>query len=284
MKFMTKYKPVANRHIKKLPLITMSMMLGLTASFIPAGIPSYADDVAGADNVIISDEPAPAVEGTGEVTEISECPVIVVGEEGRVDDADSANAVMSGVIPSDLDASLQVYSEIGKQEGIEELHEEMEKAKEPTLEERYFYALYDTGGKRNDINEHTLQVLVDACNQYNVSPDLMLGIIMTESEGHANAKSKSSTATGFCQILRGTGRSIYEDLMRNPKGSYSHDMAYNPDLNIVMGVVYVAHLKANYNGNTYKAIQCYRGKSNVSGYIANINKYTRQVGLEALDL
>ena len=228
--------------------------------------------------------------GSSEVMETKpEGVTILVGMSSRVGDAESA--VLSTVVPVELGDKLKEFSktveanstEEEETKGESEISDNSESESE-SLEERFFYALYDTEGKRNDLNEHYLNTLVNACNRYNVSPDLMLGIIMTESEGHIRARSKSSTATGFCQILKGTGKSIYENLLGNPKGSYDHSMAYDGDLNIIMGVAYVADLKRIYRGNTYKAIQCYRGKSNISGYLSSINKYVSQVGLNALEL
>lgn len=149
---------------------------------------------------------------------------------------------------------------------------------EPTLSDKYSYALYDTSGNRNDITEDLLQVLETSCNQWGVNPNLMLGIIMTESEGHSYAKNSKSTATGMCQILRGTGKYIYEDLLGNGKGTYNHQLAYDPATNVQMGVAYMGTL-IKQRGSVYKAIQSYRGKTNVSGYVGKINSYMAKAGL-----
>lgn len=153
----------------------------------------------------------------------------------------------------------------------------------PSLMEKYSYALYDTGGRKNDIDENLLQVLEESCNQWGVNPHLMLGVIMTESEGHANAKNSRSTATGLCQILRGTGKYIYEDLMGNGRGTYNHSMAYDPATNIRMGCAYMGTL-IRQRGSVYRAIQTYRGKTNVSGYVGKINRYMGNVGLSVNSL
>lgn len=149
---------------------------------------------------------------------------------------------------------------------------------EPTLSDKYSYALYDTSGNRNDITEDLLQVLETSCNQWGVNPNLMLGIIMTESEGHSYAKNGKSTATGLCQILKGTGKYIYEDLLGNGKGTYTHQLALDPSTNIQMGVAYMGTL-IKQRGSVYKAIQSYRGKTNVSGYVGKINSYMAKAGL-----
>lgn len=200
------------------------------------------------------------------IPEEMETDLKVLTEQERME-----NAIEADVLVIDNASSEPVVTELVH---VEEVVEEAPQ----DLMSKYSYALYDTSGNKNDIDNSVLQTLEQACAQYGVDTNLMLGIIMTESEGHANAKNKSSTATGFCQILRGTGKYIYEDIMGNGKGSYSHSMAYDPHLNVRMGAAYMGTLIRD-RGSVYRAIQSYRGKSNISGYVKNINKYIGQVGL-----
>lgn len=150
------------------------------------------------------------------------------------------------------------------------------------LTEKYSYALYDTGGRRTDLDEYLLNVLEDSCEENGVNPHVMLGIIMTESEGHANAKNKNSSATGLCQFLSSSGKWTYEVLLGNGTGTYTHDMAYNPEINIRMGAAAMGYwLKTK--GNYYNAIQAYRGKNDISGYTSVINSHIGKVGLKVED-
>lgn len=136
----------------------------------------------------------------------------------------------------------------------------------------YFYS----DGERNDMTVELFYLIETECAKYNLDPYVMVGVIMTESRGHIRAHSSSSTATGLCQILRGTGRYVYEDWMGHGSGTYNHNMAYNPELNIKMGVCLLGTM-AQQKG-LYRAIQSYRGKTDISGYCASINKYMGMSG------
>ena len=146
------------------------------------------------------------------------------------------------------------------------------------LSEKYAYTLYDTAGRRNDMNEYLLSVLEESCEMNGVPSHLLAGMLMTESEGHTNARSSKSTATGLCQFLSGTGKYVWEDLMGNGKGTYNHDMAYNPEINIRMGAAYLGYLIRT-KGDIYSAIRTYRGKNDISGYVSVINSHIGKVGL-----
>lgn len=143
------------------------------------------------------------------------------------------------------------------------------------LETKYAPYLYYYG-KRNDLNANLFYVIEKECDKYGLDPYVMLGVIMTESGGNANAKSKQSTATGMCQILSGTGKYIYEDLMGHGKGTYSHSMAYNPELNIRMGIAYLGTL-VRQTGSLHRAIRSYRGLED-RAYYNSINKYMAMSG------
>lgn len=136
------------------------------------------------------------------------------------------------------------------------------------------YTTYD--GRRTDLTAELFYLIEVECAKYGLDPYMFIGLIMTESRGNANAKSRSSTATGLCQILSGTAKGVYEGSMGNPKGSYNHSMAYDPALNIKMGITYLGELKQQYG--LYGAIQRYRGKRDISGYVASINKFMGMSG------
>lgn len=139
------------------------------------------------------------------------------------------------------------------------------------------YSAYTTfGGKKTDFTAELFYLLEVECAKYDLDPYVMIGIIMTESRGNSKAKNPGSTATGMCQLLRGTAKSVYEGALGHPKGSYNHDMAYDPALNIRMGVAYLGGLKQQYG--LYRAIQKYRGKTDISGYVNSINNYMRMSG------
>lgn len=136
----------------------------------------------------------------------------------------------------------------------------------------YFYC----HGERNDMTVDLFYLIETECAKYDLDPYVLVGLIMTESEGHIRAKNSSSTATGLCQILRGTGKFVWEDWLHHGAGSYDHSMAYNPEVNIKIGACLLGSM-AQEKG-LYRAIQSYRGKSDISGYCASINKYMGMSG------
>lgn len=159
----------------------------------------------------------------------------------------------------------------------EERQKQLEQEHQQELLDRYSFALYDTSGNRNDITPELLEYIEETCNENGIEPELMLSIVMTESEGHANAHSKKSTATGLCQLLKRTAKHCYNDLL-GYDDTYIHDMSYNPELNVQMAVAYMSELKDENNGSMYKALQGYRGKKNISSYLSTMDKWLKKSG------
>lgn len=154
---------------------------------------------------------------------------------------------------------------------------------EQRLLNTYHYALYDTGGRRTDLTADLLRFNEEQCRVWNLNPHFVLGVIMTESEGHANAKNPSSTASGLGQTLRGTGKSVWEDILGHGKGSYNHSMAFDPYVSIEMTTAYLGAL-VRQKGSLHRAIQNYRGKTNVKGYEGKINSYMQKGGISLYNL
>ena len=128
--------------------------------------------------------------------------------------------------------------------------------KRKELYNKYEYAIYDKAGKRTDLTyEH---------------PDLLFGIIMTESGGDENATSSSSTARGYGQFLAGSGKYVYENVLH--LGTYNHSMAYNGTTNIKMAAGYLGYLKNKRGFSAYAAVKAYRGVE-PTAYIRSINSY-----------
>ena len=158
--------------------------------------------------------------------------------------------------------------------------EDIVEQRDDELLAKYSYALYDDSGARNDINGEILNLAENLCAQQGIDPNLFLAIVMTESQGHANAKNKHSTATGFGQLLKSTGKWCYEDLLGYGKGTYYHDLAYNPELNVAMTISLLGELKREYNGNMYRAVQHYRGKNDISDYLGEMDRWLNKGGLD----
>ena len=151
---------------------------------------------------------------------------------------------------------------------------------------KYEYAVY-YGGERTDITYDQLETAEDLMTDAGMDPNLLLGIIMVESRGDEDAKNAVSTSTGYGQFIKSTGRYVYEDLLGNGSGTYSHyECANNGDTAIEMMAACLTDLRDRNNGNVNAMIRSYRGVNDPS-YIPNINSFVTQNGgvrVEDMDL
>lgn len=150
------------------------------------------------------------------------------------------------------------------------------------LYDKYGYALYDTSGERNDITYDQLITAEKLMVDNNIDPNLIFAIIMTESEGHANASNKSSTAAGYGQILASTGKAVYEDVMKNGSGSFTYSMLYDGNTNIAICANYLNYLVANSN-SIYEVIESYRGMKD-KAYCTKLDYYLNLAGTSLTQL
>lgn len=152
-----------------------------------------------------------------------------------------------------------------------------EYTKRNELFNKYEYAVLDKSGNRTDLTYDQIETAETLMEKKGLDPDILLGVIMVESGGVEKCINSESTARGYGQILEGTGQFVYENLEGNPKGSYDHSMALDGYNNIRM----TSELWGWFNESgksLYQAIQKYRGKEDVSGYIAGINSYLSTKG------
>ncbi|MBK7104414.1 MAG: transglycosylase SLT domain-containing protein [Ignavibacteriae bacterium] len=116
-------------------------------------------------------------------------------------------------------------------------------------------------------------IIAEASNKYDVDKKLIKSIILTESAGNANAKSKAD-AKGLMQLMDSTATDMG---VLNP---------FDPKDNIHGGVKYLSKLLKQYNGDTTLALAAYNaGPGNVNkydgvppfketqNYIARVNNY-----------
>ena len=172
-----------------------------------------------------------------------------------------------GITITDIEDSIsELNSQIEEKESVIDSLDSIIEEKQSVVDElstdidtinNYEYALYDTEGNRNDITLELLEFGIAKCNEEEINPDLLFGIIMVESEGHAEATNTSSGAAGLGQFLPGTGEFIaneYLDL------SYEHSTTpYDAQTSIAMIVEYLAHLKDKYYGDIVSMLMEYSG-------------------------
>ena len=145
------------------------------------------------------------------------------------------------------------------------------------LYDKYEYAVYDKAGNRTDLTYDQIKTGEELMIEQGIDPDLLFGTIMVESGGDENATNGQSTARGFGQFLAGSGKYVYEDIMGNGKGTYTHDMAFNGYTNISMIASYYGYLRNDRHYSAYQAIKRYRGLE-PTAYIRAIDSYICKSG------
>lgn len=146
------------------------------------------------------------------------------------------------------------------------LEEEKNKMEEELIVFRERKELYDkyeyiltVGPKktRTDITYEQIKFGEQEMVKRGLNPHLLYSVISIESKGVEKAKNSKSTATGYCQFLKGTARWVYEDLLK--KGKYTHDKALNGFINLEMGAEYLSYLMKSNNGDVYRSLLSYNG-------------------------
>lgn len=139
------------------------------------------------------------------------------------------------------------------------------------LYDKYEYALF--------YNDERTELTYDMCKYgenlmlgYGLDPDLLFSIGMTESEYTENCKNPDSTATGFHQFLKGTGKWVYEELGYTEE--YDHvEVQTNGYMSIECAAWYLNHLYKTRNQDIMKVIEGYRGIKNPVSYINRMNRF-----------
>lgn len=148
--------------------------------------------------------------------------------------------------------------------------------KKISVYDKYAYAVFDKGGNRTDLTYEQIKTGEELMLEKGMDPDLLFGIIMTESTGKENASNSTSTARGYGQVLAGTAKTVYEDIQGHGKGTYSHSMAFNGMTNISLVVSYLDWMHDN-GWSLNKTIIRYRGL-NDPAYFRSIDSYISKSG------
>jgi soluble lytic murein transglycosylase len=93
--------------------------------------------------------------------------------------------------------------------------------------------------------------------KYGIPPALITAIIRQESNFHPRASSHAG-AVGLMQVLPSIGRRLSRSL---GLGKLTRQQLFNPEVNLKLGVKFLATNLAKYNGNIALAISCYNADS-----------------------
>ena len=111
---------------------------------------------------------------------------------------------------------------------------------------------YRTGVSKNHVR-HTAQTLVRVAEEKGVDPFLALAIIRIESSGWNHARS-AADARGLMQLRPFVGKALAAEAGIPWKGA---DTLHQPEVNVTLGIHYLAELLERYDGSVERALQAY---------------------------
>ena len=103
------------------------------------------------------------------------------------------------------------------------------------------------------------------CDEFDVSPCLVMALIKAESNFEENAVSRAG-AKGLMQLTDET----FEYCTKVLGASFSSEDIFNPEANICAGVWYLSYLLEKYDGNITNAVAAYNaGLANVDKWLGD---------------
>lgn len=145
------------------------------------------------------------------------------------------------------------------------------------LARKYWYVFRDAPDD-SGLTMDQIVLIDDLCKEDDLNPHIMMCIYKQESGFTAVIDNYSdSGARGLGQVMPATGKSIYENVLG--LGSYTHDMAYNPSVNILITEELIAR---NVDGGLYNAIACYSGDTS-GGYYSKLLSVANEYGVDITD-
>jgi soluble lytic murein transglycosylase len=110
------------------------------------------------------------------------------------------------------------------------------------------------------------QTIIDFSRDHRMNPALVSAIVFTESGFNPAAESHKG-AVGLMQIMPATGQWVAEQMMLR---NFTLSELTDPDINLKIGIWYLAYLKQYFHENDYLALASYNaGHRYVSGWVEN---------------
>lgn len=135
-----------------------------------------------------------------------------------------------------------------------------------------------------DITDEQLLYIKEKATDIGIDPLFILCTFYNESRGLTTVNNDSTNCRGYGGIAPDTGRYIYEEYLGHGKGTYDHQMAYDPYINIDISISTWNHLLEYWDGNIYSAMRNYSGmKSYEDWYFNKISNKLAEVGGPTLD-
>jgi hypothetical protein len=135
---------------------------------------------------------------------------------------------------------------------------------------------YAIGKGKSDITVDDIRMIKKLGAEYGVNPHLWLALAEVESGWNSKAENSKSSAKGWGQVIKGTGKWLYTDKLK--LGSYyDHDtMALDKETNARMSMYYLASNIKSHSGNIDRALIRYNGNELGQEYPNRVSKYLRE--------
>lgn len=147
------------------------------------------------------------------------------------------------------------------------------------LFDKYDYAIIHDG-KRTDLTYDQIVFGENEMTKRGIDPQLLFSLVKFESKFDEDVKNRNSSATGYGQIISGTGKAIWEKLL-DKDTAYNHKMALDGYNNLEMVAEYLEYKLKNNNYNVKQALVSYNGGELGERYYTAISRgMKRDIGYD----
>lgn len=145
--------------------------------------------------------------------------------------------------------------------------EKAKKESNASIESEYSYVLNYPG---SDFTIDDIKMVISLTKEAGgvLNPHLWFSLVELESSYNSKLKSKSSSASGWGQVIKGTGKWVYEDMLH--MGTYNHStMGTNKKINATISIYYLSNLIKEHG--VQKALLRYNGGELGQRYVSIVS-------------
>lgn len=242
---------IKRRKNLKIRLMALVVLVGMIANIVIGALPSREDRELIEINLA-------QLELERQLAEMEAAIQKKIETEERIKELEEIEARVDNMILDKEETLNQLEEEVLRyEEVLNKLEADRQKIYEAELKDLELLSFYAseysrhinriTQYKGSDFTFQDFIFLIETCESYDVPVDLMMAIMEVESNFKSYAKNPNSTASGYLQILNGTGEWLYA-LMELEKvyGEYTPDIRFDKEVNLMMGTYYISILRDSY--------------------------------------
>lgn len=152
----------------------------------------------------------------------------------------------------------------------------------------FSYAMHPSKYNVKSLSKGDIDLVLEYSKKYKIDPHLVVAVIWYESRFDTKTKSKYSSASGYGQFIKSTGKWVYNDLLKR-KDTYDHEVhPFQAKNSIPMVYAYLDFLIKRNKGDIKKVLIRYNGGELGNKYHDDINTYFKNVNsgtdLEKIEL